>query len=452
MKSKILIFFGLFFLCCIAGCKEETPDAAPQHNPNVPVKVTHFTPDSGGAATQLMIYGENFGADAAKVSLTVGDKQAAVVGCSGTVIYALVPGQGRLDTGWYSLTLRVGEQEVQLPSQLHYTPKYMVRTLMGEFIDEARNGAVVDGSFEEARFNEPYWLTFDEKKNLYLIEENNGLRYIDFENKTVETKFRTGGGFARPRTITFTPSFDTMIIVNDAGEWTGMGHAMLTRASNFKEWRGILNSRQCNGSAFHPVNTGNYFFNSYENSQVFGVKDFFNEVAAKGWTGKNIENDIKSYENFRWEDVQWEFNIQFAPSGNFAYLVSINRHYIGKANYNWTSGKLEEAAKVFVGGKSASGYADGSGEEARFNKPHQGAFDEHDNFYLCDALNQCIRKITPDGVVTTFAGRPGQYGMVDGDLRTAQFDRPWGIVYDSEKKIFYVADQKNRRIRMITIE
>ncbi|MDR0687517.1 MAG: IPT/TIG domain-containing protein [Prevotellaceae bacterium] len=442
MKRKLLIFVLSSLPLLYAGCGDETLDAtAGQYDPGSPVTVERFTPDSGGAATQLMIYGSNFGTDASKILLTVGGKQAAVVGCNGTVIYALVPLQVRRDTGWCDLALRVGEQDVALANKLHYTPRYLVSTIAGEFVNDAREGAIVDGTFEEARFNEPYWMAFDPDKNIYLIEENNGLRYIDFHAKTVSTKFRIGNGMNRPRTIAFTPGYDTMIIVNDASEWTDMGHAMLTAADNFTSWRNILNSKQCNGSAFHPVDHS-YYFNSYEAAQVFKVTA---PLSAVPWSTASYE------ELFRAGDVRWEFNIQFAPSGDFAYLVSVNQHYIMKSMYNWDTHKLERATD-FAGVKGATGYMDGANTSARFNYPHQGAFDEDDNFYLCDAMNHCIRKITPSGIVTTFAGRPQSYGYVDGDLRTAQFDRPQGIAYDKESRVFYIADQKNRRVRVIKFE
>jgi hypothetical protein len=452
MKRKLLIFVLSLLPLLYAGCCiDETLDAiAGQYDPGSPVTVERFTPDSGGAATQLMIFGSNFGVDTSQIHLTVYGKSARVIGCNGSVLYALVPPQIRPDTGLCELKLRVGEQEVSVGS-FHYTPKYMVSTLMGDFVDEARNGAVIDGTFEEARFNEPYWLAFDEKKNIYLIEENNGLRYIDFETRRVTTKFRTGNGMSRPRTIAFTPDYDTMIIAHDAGAWTDMGQAMLTRADGFTSWVNVCKSRQCNGGAFHPVDH-DYFFNSYENSQVYKVTNRWGTYSTN-WQFCNRSNVCgQNGFLFYYGDKNWEFNIQFAPSGNFAYLVSINQHYVGKVSYNWETREVEKLVDVFVGSKSVSGYADGGGTSARFEKPHQGAFDEFDNFYLCDALNQCIRKITPDGIVTTFAGRPDDYGIVDGELRTAQFDQPWGIIYDKDTKTFYIADQKNRRIRTISYQ
>ena len=133
-----------------------------------------------------------------------------------------------------------------------------------------------------------------------------------------------------------------------------------------------------------------------------------------------------------------------------------------------------EASKRFVtpyiiaGTAERSGWEDAIGTTARFNQPYQGVFvynpayagqeDEYD-FYICDKLNHCIRVITPQGKVSTFAGRGSSslnsnpWGFVEGDLREeARFDRCKGLAYDQAKNIFYIGDGSNRRIRMIAYE
>lgn len=81
------------------------------------------------------------------------------------------------------------------------------------------------------------------------------------------------------------------------------------------------------------------------------------------------------------------------------------------------------------------------------------------DFYLTDAANHCIRKITPDGIVTTFAGR-GSYstdqivsGYIDGDPReTARFNYPLGLCYEESTGTFYVGDNGNHRVRTIALQ
>jgi sugar lactone lactonase YvrE len=85
-----------------------------------------------------------------------------------------------------------------------------------------------------------------------------------------------------------------------------------------------------------------------------------------------------------------------------------------------------------------------------FNYPTGMAIDKQGNVYVADALNNCIRKIDPNGVVSVVAGQPGNVsGYVDGDVSIAQFYRPSGVVVDDDGNL-YVADTNNQCIRKIT--
>jgi sugar lactone lactonase YvrE len=100
-----------------------------------------------------------------------------------------------------------------------------------------------------------------------------------------------------------------------------------------------------------------------------------------------------------------------------------------------------------LAGGSEPGYKDGKGSEARFNYPADIAADAAGNLYVADTANHCIRKITPEGVVTTLAGN-GKPGDTDGPLAEAQFRAPEGVAVDSQGNV-YVADTGNQRIRKI---
>jgi sugar lactone lactonase YvrE len=102
-----------------------------------------------------------------------------------------------------------------------------------------------------------------------------------------------------------------------------------------------------------------------------------------------------------------------------------------------------------LAGSGASGaYADGKGELSAFSQPSGMAVDGSGNVFVADLGNHCIRKITPEGVVTTLAGKGGEYGLVDGAGTTARFNSPTAIAIDSHGD-FFVADGNNC-IRKIT--
>jgi hypothetical protein len=416
-----------------ACTKKSTTENGIAYDPSTPVTVSRITPDSGGVSTQLMIYGSNFGTDTSLIKVFINGKPAPVVGSNGSAIYVLVPskagsGEVKVVIGAHSTT-----QEIIAPVGFRYIFYPRVSTLAG-FTDKDGKTAIVDGPINKAQFDEPYWLTFDDKKNIWLLEEYRGVRFINAERTEVSTKFRISNGMGRPRTIAFNPTWDTLYITNDQWEWNGLSTAVATRADNFTRWSSLIYSQTTNGGAAQPQ-TGDYFFNAYSTGAIFKW-----DRAAQ-----------VSRELFRIGDVNWEFNVQFAPSGDFAYIVVVNQHYILKSRYNRQTGELETPVH-FVGGRRSSGHKDGVGTDARFDNPHQGAFDEFGNFYVCDVYNHCIRKITPEGVVSTFAGRPRNRGYSDGALRDAQFHDPRGIIYDEASGTFYVADQLNRRIRTISTE
>ncbi len=99
-----------------------------------------------------------------------------------------------------------------------------------------------------------------------------------------------------------------------------------------------------------------------------------------------------------------------------------------------------------IAGSSTSGSDDGASATARFSNPTGVAIDVSGNIIVADSFNHRIRSITPDGMVRTIAG--SETGFLDGASATARFNVPIGVAIDASGDII-VADRNNHRIRRI---
>jgi sugar lactone lactonase YvrE len=94
---------------------------------------------------------------------------------------------------------------------------------------------------------------------------------------------------------------------------------------------------------------------------------------------------------------------------------------------------------------------DGTGTAAQFDAPRGVAVDRSGNIYIADTRNNTIRKVTPSGTVTTLAGSAGSEGLANGAGTAARFNEPFGIAVADDGTV-YVADNSNNAIRKITAE
>jgi sugar lactone lactonase YvrE len=136
----------------------------------------------------------------------------------------------------------------------------------------------------------------------------------------------------------------------------------------------------------------------------------------------------------------------YAPSA--LAIDAADNLYVADA-YNRNIRKITTAGVVTtLAGSSTSGYADGTGNAASFSFVTGLAVDSNGNVYAADAYNNCIRKITPAGVVSTFAGSTTS-GAANGVGSSASFNTPWGVAIDTSGNLI-VADGGNNSIRLIT--
>jgi sugar lactone lactonase YvrE len=100
---------------------------------------------------------------------------------------------------------------------------------------------------------------------------------------------------------------------------------------------------------------------------------------------------------------------------------------------------------------SEGGFADGMGAAARFHLPWGIEVDAHGNIYVSDGANHCIRRVAPsDGAVSTVCGRPENPGFADGQGAAVRFNDPRGLGLDTDGNLI-VADMINHCIRKVAL-
>lgn len=464
--SKAIVYLlaiGFFTTSCSEGGYKEIQ--LETYDPSKPVIFSDFTPKEGFVRTRLFINGSNFGTDPSKIKIMIGDKEAGVIGSTGTQIYAMIP--ARAYEGIISVTIsgKEGTKTIEhiFEEEFMFHETTAVGTLVGKIDPATNTSSRIDGTFAEAEFEDPWWLLFDKSpegdRMLYVAEPTKALRRINIDKEEVSTAFTNGqGGFRNFQTMCFSQNKDTMFFADDNGrdnkELPVIHYA--TKTENFRKVLPYIYDKCGYSCAVNP-NDGYLFYNTYFNSGVLKAhtyKDIFGDWQSKFLFNIRDNSNAHSY-------------LIMHPDGLYAYLVG--NQAVNKSMYDKDSCELLKPV-AFVGNWGSAGYTDAPGTTARFSTPRQGVFVKNEeyvkdgkedvyDFYLCDEGNHCIRLITPEGIVSTFAGRGSPttnnqaHGWIDGDLREdARFNRPSGICYDEENAVFYIADRSNKRIRTISIE
>ena len=102
-----------------------------------------------------------------------------------------------------------------------------------------------------------------------------------------------------------------------------------------------------------------------------------------------------------------------------------------------------------LGGSSGDG---GPATEARFRNPRGLTFGPDGSLYISDTSNRKVRKIAPDGIITTVAGSGDTGSSGDGGPATeATFNSPWDVAIDSMGNL-YIADLFNQKVRKVDSE
>ena len=189
-----------------------------------------------------------------------------------------------------------------------------------------------------------------------------------------------------------------------------------------------------NGDTLYFANQGSHLIKKYS---VIGA----NLSVLAGDTIAGYKDSISIHARFNSPS-----NLCVDDSGN-VYVSDFNNHRIRKIS---PGGMVSTIA-----GSGIPGYLDGAHDSARFHFPRGIAVDDSGNVFVSDSWNHRIRKISKNGLVSTYAGGGTNTGVgsigswVDGQDTTARFYTPSGLFYFKSSKTLFVADAYNHRIRHI---
>jgi sugar lactone lactonase YvrE len=318
-----------------------------------------------------------------------------------------------------------------------------VSTLAGSSIGYA------DGTGTAARFSVPYGVATDANGNVYVADQNNHrIRKITPAGVVTTLAGSGSAGFADGTGTTASFNYPSGV-ATDAN-----GNVFVADLENHRIRKitpagvvttlagsGIIGNTNATGTAasFNYPNgiatdaTGNIYVADEGNHRI-------RKITSSGVVTSLAGNGISGFTDGPGESAQFHNPNGVATDaiGN-VYVADYVNHRIRKI----TSGGVVST----LAGNGTDGFANGIGTSASFNYPTGVATDAVGNVYVADYLNHRIRKITPAGVVTTYAGS-GISGNNNGAGTTATFSGPTGVAIDGSGN-FYVVDRFNYRIRKI---
>lgn len=309
-----------------------------------------------------------------------------------------------------------------------------------------------DGMGTAARFNDPTGIAADGSNNLYVADSgNNTIRKIS-PNGNVTTIAGSAGASGSADGIGSAARFwgPAGIVAESAGN-------LYVSDANNNTIRKITPAGEVSTIAGYPGEYGNVdgVGNAARFNAPIGVAlDSAKNVYVADWGDNTVRKitpsavvttlagpPIGSAGNVDGTRNAARFNIPYAVAADTGTNV-----YVADA-FNYTIRKITPAGDVttIAGSPGMPGSADGTGSDARFDYPVGIAVDTVGTVYVADYQNKTVRKISPAGVVTTFAGMAGMSGSVDGTGSSARFFGPRGLAVDSAGNV-YVADSNVRKI------
>ncbi|NSL89342.1 hypothetical protein ECE50_021050 [Chitinophaga sp. Mgbs1] len=426
MKHIRYYLLLLTSILAFSSCKKEKTF---EHDSSSPVVIDRFTPATGGAGTEVLIYGSNFSPDTSRITVTVNGVKAYVEGVVEDRLLIVVPRKA----GTGKITVTIDGQAGISKEDFGYQTSYVVSTLAG-------NGSAgyADGKGAAAAFNfgNRCGLDIDADGNLYVAEaENRRIRKVAPDG-TVTTLAGSGKNeYAEGKGTAASFYLPLDVVVDKAGNvFTSDPAAWTIRKITPDGTTSLVGWMEAWGIGIDKRDGTLYYTDARSNGSVFKVKP--DGSAEQIITGLSYPSDVT---------VDSKGNLFVVVNGSSV----IQEYKYG----TWEKG-------VTIGQAGVTGLVNGAAGTARFEYPWAIAADANDNLYVAGNgtwdgssvnTNQCIRLITTGTwQVSTYSGG-STAGFADGTGAAALFYAPTGITIGKDGTA-YVVDRKNNRIRKVIAE
>jgi hypothetical protein len=432
-QMSILCFVSAIFLW---SCENKPDDfTGTPYDPAKPVSVENFEPDSGGMATKIFIHGDNFGIDLTKIKVYFNNLRAPVVGSDGKHLYAITPRQPGREC---AISVVVNGDSVVIGKKYMYRTMTTVTTIAGKKGTTEFKG----GTLSDATFDHPSTLCVDAEGNIFLSHWRVPYCFvlINQEKNIVQAVEPGGNGEATAFGVP-TPDKDGKVIMAPTDGGDGY-YSFDPDAQWAPKSRLILHpstEQIADGMVNFTINTKH----GLAACQIDG------KIYTRAYNGQLVRFDPATRTG---EQVATTLQpnsdsfLVFDPyQPNLLYITYPSRHAI------YTYDILTGEHTPFAGTVGTSGWKDGQRLEAEFNTPSQVIVDSDGSVIVADRMNHCIRKISPDGMVSTLIGKGGMAGYQDGNPEDALFNEPRGVAIDKNNNI-YVADYNNNVVRKLAVE
>lgn len=425
-------FFAVLYLIFASSCKhnQDVENVKIDYDSSKPIQVGLVYPDSGKFLEKVMITGTNFGTDPQKIRVWFNAKRAAVVGSTGTRLYALAP---RLPGDECVISVAIGKDSVVYSKRFRYKSSVTVTTI-------ADNGSRLtyrDGDLTQS-IVAPRYLCVDKDDNVFIINRVETMFHV----ARIDEKKNELITIAR-NVMSNVPAADPVTGIISFPTETTVGSYYSLDPKEF--WGPRIRAMKWPAGGTDVPAMG------WKHSMVVNPSDGF--IYTRYYYGQIVKINPRTYE------VETIFKTQQGDS----YGLAFNPLYpnILFLSFNLSSGvnansicsiDVTDPANTFkkLSGSTAGGHRDGKLEMAQFRNPGQIFCDADGNMYVADTDNHCIRRINSEGLVETVLGMPGTAGWRDGGKADALFRGPTGIGISKDGSV-YVADFGNNRVRKLSI-